>query len=119
MHVVRRCSVFLACVLSLGLAGCGGGSPTGTVSGKVTFKEQPVTAGQVTLHSKDGRPLFVNIQSDGTYTVKDVPYGEHLVTVYRESPEYRAYLEQVNTAQSRRAQGIQEPSPHERLSVPL
>ena len=50
--------------------GCGGKSQfpeTLPVSGKVTYKGQPVTKGTVTFQSDTGQPATGEIQPDGTY----------------------------------------------------
>lgn len=57
----------------IGLApGCGGGSQfpeTVPVSGKVTYKGEPVPKGTVTFLSDKGQPATGAIQPDGTYTL--------------------------------------------------
>jgi hypothetical protein len=67
------------------LSGCGGG--TGTVSGKVTSRGQPVTAGTVVFDGGDGRLSTANITPQGTYTAPRVPLGLVKVAVLR--PEER------------------------------
>jgi hypothetical protein len=65
----------LALSLSLLLAGlpfgCGSGdekTPTTLpVTGKVTYKGEPVTKGTITFQPDDGRPATGEIQPDGTY----------------------------------------------------
>ena len=54
---------------------------TGNVSGKVTYKGQPLTNGVVTLTSADGKSYPTSIAADGTYSLKDVKVGAYIVTV--------------------------------------
>lgn len=63
-------------LLALGgmLSGCGGSS-TGTVSGKVTFKGQPLKGGNVSIIPKAGGVLKTTIGEDGSYSISKVPVG--------------------------------------------
>jgi hypothetical protein len=55
---------------------------TGTVSGKVTYKGQPLPFGLVTFHPEKGKKVFSGkLHADGTYEVKDVPVGKARVTI--------------------------------------
>jgi len=55
--------------------GCGG-PPKGQVSGKVTFRGQPVTEGKVTfLPLGAGQPAEADLQSDGSYRVQTIDGG--------------------------------------------
>ena len=60
--------------LALGVIGCGQNVDYGSVHGRVTFKDQPVTEGQVLFASVDPPDMHVyqtaSIQPDGTYSVK-------------------------------------------------
>ena len=53
------------------------------VTGKVTFKGQPLRAGRVTFHHPDrpGRNVIATIREDGTYHAYAVPVGQVKVTV--------------------------------------
>jgi len=54
------------------------------VSGTVTYKDQPVTAGTVTFHTEGG--IFpCPIKADGTYSVSQLPPGDMVVTIETES----------------------------------
>jgi hypothetical protein len=59
---------------ALGVIGCGKKADYGSVTGRVTFKGQPVTDGMVLFSSVDPPDLHVNqtarIHSDGTYSAK-------------------------------------------------
>jgi hypothetical protein len=70
------------------LAGCGGGSGKGsTVSGKVTYKGQPVTGGTILLHPSDGSPgdITVTIKPDGTFASSDISPGPKQISIETES----------------------------------
>jgi hypothetical protein len=67
-------------VLVFSLAGCG--EQRAKVSGKVTFKDQPVPGGTVFFVSEDGlKNDRAEIKSDGTYSSSNVPYGKVKVAV--------------------------------------
>jgi hypothetical protein len=53
-------------------AGCGSRT---AVTGKVTFRGAPVSGGSVTLVASDGTAYAGTIQTDGTYSIPDVPTG--------------------------------------------
>ena len=56
--------------------------PRATVSGKVTFHGQPLTAGQVMFHNSTGEIFAAAIQADGSYTLAQaVPTGKYWITV--------------------------------------
>jgi truncated hemoglobin YjbI len=57
----------------------------GTVSGKVTYKGQPVPGGTITFHPKEGKAVSAQLQEDGTYSADKVPAGDCTVTVETES----------------------------------
>lgn len=68
--------------------GCGRGKQkTTSISGKVTYKDQPVSGGTVTFHPLDtkDKPVSMPLGSDGTYQVNAPPLGEMKVTVETES----------------------------------
>jgi len=67
---------FLALAAVLGAAGCGLGSSTGTVTGKVTYKGNVVKGGTVTFVSAPGKPsASVVIQEDGSYEIPSIATG--------------------------------------------
>jgi len=65
--------------LTMLVAGCGGS--VGDVTGKVTYKDKPVTSGTVVVLGKDGIPKSSSIQNDGSYRVVGVKSGEARVMV--------------------------------------
>ncbi len=87
MFRLRRSASIAACLLgSIGLAGCGssgGMPPMGEISGKVTYKGEPLSGGTITFHAV-GTPGKVGvslIKPDGTYRVFEGPIGETKVTI--------------------------------------
>ncbi len=72
------CWIFPLLAVPLLLAGCGGGEehPTAAVTGKVTYKGDPVQGGTLIFapvaesdKSNPGKPGIANIKDDGTFTV--------------------------------------------------
>lgn len=65
---------------SLAAAGCGGS--TGTVSGKVYYKNTLVKGGNVSFVSDQKKTSqLAEIQEDGSYKVEKMPVGEATITV--------------------------------------
>lgn len=92
------------CVVS---AGCGKSmGPWGTVSGKVTYDDQAVTAGTVVFISAQGRGASAELDSQGGYTLKTVnsgqkiPVGEYQVGVMppRKEVDYDAPVKETAAA---------------------
>jgi len=74
------CSLFL-------FAGCSG-KPTASVTGKVTYKGQPVTGGNIDLFPADGNEAGryrIPIKADGTFSTIDIPPGLKKVSIETES----------------------------------
>jgi len=64
------------------LVGCGKGAPTGDVSGKVTFKNNPVAEGTVSFMNPAGGTGGEGQLKDGNYTLTaPLPVGEYKVMV--------------------------------------
>lgn len=76
----QRClSVFLLSSLLVFAAGCG---KTGTVSGKVTYKGQPLTAGMVQFFPQNkGGDFSSAIKEDGSYSISKLPPGPVKISV--------------------------------------
>jgi hypothetical protein len=78
--VPSRLAALAALVLAVqALAGCG--RPTGSVSGKVILKGQPLTAGDVTFIGADQRVASSPIQPDGSYAIPQVAAGKAQIGV--------------------------------------
>lgn len=84
-RIVAGCAVVLALVV---LDGCGGGGKkTFSLTGKVTYKGNPVTGGTLTLTPSDGKtpPVNIQINPDGAYAVVPPSVGEMKVAIETES----------------------------------
>jgi hypothetical protein len=64
-------------------AGC---ASKGTISGKVTYKDQPVKGGTLSFVTQDGHAYDGNIEKDGTYRVDKVPPGPVRISVVANTP---------------------------------
>jgi hypothetical protein len=90
--VTKWCRSWLVCTCILGLAvfsGCSGGQafPTGEVSGRVTYKGEPISLGKITFISTGGTGNFgTGIINDGSYTVK-APLGPCKIEIQLQSGE--------------------------------
>ena len=73
-------------LLALLLNSCGG-RPTGVVSGKISYRGQPLSLGTVAMLAEDGTVASGMIR-DGQYKVEGVPVGQVkiMVHVYPPSP---------------------------------
>jgi hypothetical protein len=81
-HLQASCPArWLAAVLGLVLAGCGGS--TGEVSGTVRFQGGPMRGGQVTFTSqhRGGVSAFAWIGENGSYMIRGCPTGPVKITV--------------------------------------
>jgi hypothetical protein len=80
-----RVSARLLGALAVALvAGC---EPSvGTVTGKVTFGDKPVTEGMVSFISANGQTITTGIGPDGSYRAVQVPVGEVKVLVLPPPP---------------------------------
>jgi hypothetical protein len=70
-------------------AGCGSPAlPTGSVSGKVTYNGQPLTAGVVTfINEKAGIGASSEIDASGSYRVASIRTGEYNGAIHRQPPK--------------------------------
>ena len=71
-----RYSMYLGFLL---MTGCG--PSFGSVSGKVTYKGQPVTAGTVVIYDSQNNAPSAEIGADGTYEIPKVAVGPTLIAV--------------------------------------
>lgn len=82
INVLRSWSVVVAIVALVLSGGCSSSEPTGSVSGKVTLDDKPLTAGVVSFISEAGFSAIGNIGSDGSFTLdQEVPPGSYRVSV--------------------------------------
>src|SRR5262249_47233374 len=61
---------------AVSLAGCGGGPQITPVSGKVVYKNQPLTSGLVMFQPASGQPARGEIQPDGTFVMETFGNGD-------------------------------------------
>jgi hypothetical protein len=81
-----------ALLLAFLVAGCGGPA-TGTVSGKVSYKDTPLKGGRVTFVCAGNKSASGEIDEEGKYTIEKVPVGEAKIVVETEylKPRVRQY----------------------------
>jgi hypothetical protein len=87
--VLQPRQVSLVCLLAalVALPGCGG-TPEGTVQGKVTHKGAPLTAGVVNFQSDKGHAATADLDSSGAFKLSGaVPVGNYKVYVTPPTPK--------------------------------
>jgi hypothetical protein len=84
MTLTRRFALALLVFVVL-LSGCSKSQTPSRVSGKVTYKGQPVPAGTITFHIPEGGIFYYPLSPDGTYSGANLPATEMVVTVETES----------------------------------
>jgi hypothetical protein len=85
---MNKARILFLLPLALALVcGCNRGNPhsRSSVSGKVTYNNQPVTGGTVTFIPKEGPVYMRPIEASGTYTATEIPAGDYTVTIETES----------------------------------
>jgi len=85
---LRRCFAYILLFCIAVVSGCGqSANPVAParVSGKLTYKNQPIKGGNMRLYAADGSSYDAIISSDGTYSSTNAPTGEVVVTVETES----------------------------------
>lgn len=80
---IGLCGIMIlsACLLA---SGCGKSKKQGTVSGKITYADKPVTGGRISFHPAEGSAYPGEINPDGTYAVPAVPAGDMKITIETE-----------------------------------
>ncbi|HZZ81612.1 MAG TPA: hypothetical protein VFE62_24130 [Gemmataceae bacterium] len=78
------------------LVGCG--PSIGEVKGTVTYGDQTVKTGKVIIFGSDGVPKTADIQRDGTYSIKDVAFGNVKIAVQSPNPAQAAPKERDKPA---------------------
>lgn len=80
-------AILLSGLSAIGCGSSSDGEPNGSVTVKVTYAGEPVTAGRVDLSSKaTGDGGGAELDSAGKAYVKNVPHGEYVVTVVPPPP---------------------------------
>lgn len=72
-NLSRVLAVLAVSAAALGTAGCS--KPSGTITGKVYYQNNPLKGGNVMFATPDGKTLWGEIQEDGTYSIPKVPPG--------------------------------------------
>ena len=67
-------------LVALLVSGCGG-EKTGTISGKVLYRGQPLPGGFGDFVSEQGKVVTTGIEANGGYLVSGVPVGLAKITV--------------------------------------
>jgi hypothetical protein len=78
-QVIDRLTIAVVSFALMSALGCGGSGPT-TVSGRATYREQPLAGGTVMFHPQNGHPVGVEIDSSGNFTAELQP-GEYRVAI--------------------------------------
>jgi len=80
-------------------AGCAGGPPTGSVSGKVTCNGAPLSAGVVLFSNpQTGVGASAALDASGTYTIKSIPTGQYQVAIQPPPPPAPHEMQQASAA---------------------
>jgi hypothetical protein len=107
----------LLILLAATLPGCGGGRPTATVTGTVSYKGELVPSGTVAFFGSSNQVASAPIAPDGTYTATEVPLGQVKVTV--NTPRPAAELKKAAKQTKRRfGKGVEFPESVDSVSVP-
>lgn len=82
MPTLRGTAVTLGVALLILTTGCGGPKTKPVnVSGKVTYKGQPLNYGTIEFHGPGGKIASAAIGEDGSFRAHDAPVGENAVAV--------------------------------------
>lgn len=95
--------------------GCGGPDykARAVVSGKVTFKDKPLTAGTVMFYGDHNITATASIGSDGVYLMRDAPIGDVRITVTVPKMPAGGMKHLKDAPKGPRMPGDPEPSPEE------
>ena len=113
---IRKCIGALIAMGLAALAGCGDNK--GSVSGTVKYKGELLTSGHVQFLTSAGASMS-EIDSSGSYVVRDIPPGLAKIGVTCMDPKFQDYTKQL--AASRKDKNAPRPSaePHELSKIPL
>jgi hypothetical protein len=101
-------------VFAWGFAGCGSNAPgsAASISGKVLYKGQPLTGGDIALHPKapGGVPYSCKINADGSFsgTLPAGTLGEVIVTVQTRPPQTRPVQTRAGAKEDMREKMLKE-----------
>ncbi len=102
----------------LPISGCGGGPPSGTVTGTVTFKGAPLTTGRVIFYGANNQTAIAQIGEDGNYEAIKVPLGLVKVAVDTPPPPSRETVKAAKTGKRRFERGVPISLPENTVSIP-
>jgi len=70
------------------LVGCSNSKPVGSITGKVTYKGQPVTSGSINFIAPDrGIGADCKLDASGNYSIKELDAGTYKVYIQPPIPE--------------------------------
>lgn len=81
---IRLACLFILAGGAVLLVGCS--RPTGSITGKVSFKGQPLKAGNISFVSTEGQPTVSSVVGeDGTYNISSIAVGNYKVCIENQS----------------------------------
>ena len=108
----------LLLLLVLPISGCGGGRPSGTVTGTVTYKGAPLTTGKVIFYGANNQVASAAIGDDGKYEAIKVPLGPVKVAVDTPPPPSAAAVKAAKAGKKRFERGNPITVPENTVSIP-
>jgi hypothetical protein len=99
-------------LIGVGVLGCSKSNPhaPARISGSLTYKGTPITAGSMAFVTPDGVSYAASIAPDGTYSATDVPTGELVVVIETESVR-ASHQPKGKDAERRLKTAVQQPPP--------
>ena len=80
LRLLQQKITFLLVSLLALATGCGQGMNEASVSGKATYRTQPLANGSLTFYPESGQPISVGIDEAGDYSA-ELPPGEYRVVI--------------------------------------
>jgi Polysaccharide lyase family 4, domain II len=116
MSISHRIATLLPGLLLITGSGCA--AQSARVQGTVTFQGKPVVVGSVTLMSAEGKPFQADIQSDGTWSIQNVPMGTYRVAVFSTDKSRPASSREAAADDDTRKKRPQRPPPPGWFPIP-
>jgi hypothetical protein len=119
MLLLRRFLLSLTLALLL-IAGCSGkrSQNTANLSGKLSYKDQPIKAGVMQIYTEQGL-YSATINPDGTYTATQLPPGKATVTIETESINPNKPVYGGGKYEVKKSKAEKEPEALEYVKIPL